>query len=87
MTIAPLDLRDLELAKWDEDVRFLLSCFQESLRSIGEGELAAITGQAFATEPEAGARLPSRGAEALSLAFQLISMAEENAANQVPALP
>ena len=77
------DLREVELCKWDDDVLFLTGCFLESLHSIGESELAGFTAQAFATPPEPGARLPARGAEALSLVFQLVSMAEENAANQV----
>ncbi|MEO8098029.1 MAG: phosphoenolpyruvate carboxylase [Acidobacteriota bacterium] len=76
-------LQDIELRKWDEDVRFLLGCFQESLRSIGEVELAEFAARAFETVAGVEARLPRHGAEALSLVFQLISMAEENAANQV----
>jgi phosphoenolpyruvate carboxylase len=77
------DLREVELRKWDDDVAFLLGCFRDSLSSFGEKELAEFTGRAFDTSPEASERLPPRGTEALSLAFQLISMAEENAANQM----
>ncbi len=83
MTAAPANLRDLELRKRDTDVAFLLNCLAGTLHSIGETTLAELTNRAFATAPAPGARLPARGVEALSLAFQLISMAEENAANQV----
>jgi phosphoenolpyruvate carboxylase len=77
------DSHQIELSKWDDDAGFLLRCFQRSLLSIGESELAEFTGLAFETAPGEGARFPPRGAEALSLAFQLVSMAEENAANQM----
>src|ERR1700679_1143777 len=77
------DSHQIELTKWDEDAGFLLQCFERSLRSIGESELAEFTGLAFKTAPGEGAPFPPRGSEALSLAFQLVSMAEENAANQM----
>ena len=77
------DVRDAELRKWDSDVAFLLGCFQESLCSFGEGALADFAGKAFGTPASAAERLPPRGIEALSLVFQLISMAEENAANHM----
>jgi phosphoenolpyruvate carboxylase len=83
MSPAPANLRDLELRKWDDDVHFLLNCFAGTLHAIGETTLSELTNRAFATAPAPGARLPARGVEALSLGFQLISMAEENAANQV----
>jgi phosphoenolpyruvate carboxylase len=74
--------RETELRKSDEDVQFLLDCFQQCLRSIGEAELAEFTGYAFRSPSSNRLPLPRRGAAALSLAFQLVSMAEENAANQ-----
>src|SRR5277367_2163151 len=77
------DSHQIELSKWDEDAGFLLQCFQRSLLSTSEGELADFIGLAFQTAPVEGAHFPPRGAEALSLAFQLVSMAEENAANQM----
>jgi phosphoenolpyruvate carboxylase len=83
MSLVIADLRQTELRKWDEDVAFLLECFNRSLISIGESDLAEFSRQAFATPPTADAHFPPRGAEALSLAFQLIGMAEENAANQM----
>src|SRR5579862_7665834 len=75
-------LLDVELRKWDDDFRFLLSCFQTALQRMGEGELATLVGDVFSGSPPAGG-LPARGAQALSLAFQLLTMAEENTANQV----
>ena len=76
-------LLDIELEKWDQDFRFLLGCFQASLANIGENELAALVGHAFSEPPSAGDRLPPRGSQALSMAFQLLNMVEENTANQV----
>jgi phosphoenolpyruvate carboxylase len=76
-------LLEVELEKWDQDFRFLLGCFQASLTRIREGELSRLAGQAFSIPPQEGERLPARGAQALSLAFQLLNMAEENTANQV----
>lgn len=76
-------LLEVELEKWDQDFRFLLGCFQASLTRIREGELARLVEQAFSIPPEEGARLPTRGSQALSMAFQLLNMTEENTANQV----
>ncbi len=76
-------LLEVELEKWDQDFRFLLGCFQASLANIGEEELAALAGRAFSEPPAAGERLPPRGSQALSLAFQLLNMVEENTDNQV----
>jgi phosphoenolpyruvate carboxylase len=76
-------LLEVELGKWDQDFRFLVGCFQACLTRIREGELARLVEQAFSVPPEEGARLPARGAEALSMAFQLLNMVEENTVNQV----
>lgn len=76
------NLLETELAKWDTDLQFLVDCFQDALRGIGETHLAAFAGDALHNPPREGERLPPRGAQALSLVFQLMSMAEENAANQ-----
>ncbi len=75
-------LLETELAKWDSDLQFLMSCFQDALRGIGENDLARFADEALHTSPAEAERLPPRGAQALSLVFQLMSMAEENAANQ-----
>ncbi len=76
-------LLEVELEKWDRDFRFLLGCFEAALTRIGEGELARLVEQAFSVPPEEGARLPERGSQALSMAFQLLNMVEENTVNQV----
>ncbi|MBZ5582713.1 MAG: phosphoenolpyruvate carboxylase, partial [Acidobacteriia bacterium] len=76
-------LLDVELKKWDQDFRFLLGCFQNALAGIGEDDLARFVSESFeggAGEPE---RFPARGSQALSVAFQLLNMAEENTTNQV----
>jgi phosphoenolpyruvate carboxylase len=77
------DLLPVELQKWDQDFRFLLERFSSALAGIGEDDLAALVEQAFADVPSDGERLPPRGAQALSVAFQLLNMAEENTVNQV----
>lgn len=83
---APLTSRDLlhiGFEKWDEDFRFLLECFRAMLTSIGEPSLGRLVEQAFRVMPEPGERIPARGPQALSVAFQLLNMAEENTSNQV----
>jgi phosphoenolpyruvate carboxylase len=76
-------LLEVELEKWDQDFRFLLGCFQAALTRIREGQLAGLVEQAFSVPPDPGERLPARGAQALSMAFQLLNMVEENTVNQV----
>jgi len=78
-----IGLLEVELEKWEQDFRFLLGCFQASLTRIREDELARLVEQAFSIPPEEGARLPARGSQALSMAFQLLNMVEENTVNQV----
>jgi phosphoenolpyruvate carboxylase len=76
-------LRQTGFQKWDADFRFLLECFREVLTTIGERDLAALAGEAFSVAPSPGDRLPPRGSQALSVAFHLLNMAEENTVNQV----
>src|SRR5574340_811024 len=73
----------MELKKWEDDFRFLLQRFQSMLEGIGESGLAGLVECAFDRDPEPGDRLPRSGSQALSLAFQLLNMAEENTVNQV----
>jgi phosphoenolpyruvate carboxylase len=77
------NLLDVELRKWDQDFRFLLRCFRNVLNQIRQPELARLAVEAFSVPPEDGERLPHRGSLALSMAFQLLNMAEENTTNQV----
>jgi phosphoenolpyruvate carboxylase len=81
--IRKAELRELGFRKWDEDFQFLLGCLRSVLESIGEHSLAGLVQDAFSDRPPGEERLPARGTQALSLAFQLLGMAEENTANQV----
>jgi phosphoenolpyruvate carboxylase len=76
-------LRQTGFQKWDDDFLFLLGRFRDVLTSIGERDLAELVGTAFAVPPAPGDRLPPRGSQALSVAFHLLNMAEENTVNQV----
>ncbi len=73
----------IELEKWDRDFRFLLGCWRQVLANIGQEELGKLVEEAFAPPESEARRLPERGAQALSVAFQLLNLAEENTANQV----
>jgi phosphoenolpyruvate carboxylase len=77
------NLLNVELKKWDDDFHFLLDCFQTALERMGEAALAKFVGEAFSGKPCAPEDLPARGSQALSMVFQLLTMAEENTANQV----
>jgi phosphoenolpyruvate carboxylase len=77
------NLLEVELGKWDQDFRFLLERYHNVLESMGERRLTRLVERAFSTPPSSGMRLPPRGAQALSMAFQLLNMAEENTTNQV----
>src|SRR6516162_2780001 len=76
-------LLDVELRKWDDDFRFLLDCFRSALARTGESELAGFLEDVFSGGPVRPVAMPPRGSQALSMAFQLLTMAEENTANQV----
>jgi phosphoenolpyruvate carboxylase len=76
-------LRQAGFEKWDQDFLFLLECFRRVLITIGERDLAALVERAFSVAPSAGDRLPPRGSQALSVAFHLLNMAEENTVNQI----
>jgi phosphoenolpyruvate carboxylase len=77
------DLLAFEFEKWDRDFHFLLEHFGSVLASTGDLELARLVERAFSAAPAPGERMPARGPQALSVAFQLLNMAEENTANQV----
>lgn len=70
---APDDLR-----KAERDFHFLLDCFREVLTELGERESLAV----LAGGPTANSPFNERVAQAYSIAFQLLNMAEENAAAQ-----
>ncbi len=83
MSVPAADPRDWGFEKWDRDFRFMLDRFAAVLSGTGEPELARLVNQAFSDETPASGPLPDRGSQALSVAFQLLSMVEENTANQV----
>jgi len=66
--------------KIDQDHAYLLECVSEVLEEIGEPELARLLQSRSWPEGEA---LPERGAQALSVHFQLLNLVEEHTANQV----
>jgi phosphoenolpyruvate carboxylase len=82
-SLSKQELHEIEFRKWDADFRFLLDCFCDVLDGVGERSLARLVARAFSNEAPAEEPLAPRGAQALSIAFHLLSMAEENTANQV----
>lgn len=77
-------LQNQGLEKIDDDLQFIMTCFQEVLLSLGEEQLAArlpwINNGASTTKlpPEEEGKY----IQALSISFQLLNMVEENAAVQ-----
>lgn len=68
------------LRKIDRDFGFLCDCLAEVLRELGRGDLAdLLPGQVGDETP---GPLPDRAAQAISIAFQLLNLVEENAAQQ-----
>ena len=68
-----------EMEKAERDYEFLRQCFCEVLREVGESEVAEMLSPAAGT----GAGVHSQAAaQAQSIAFQLLNLAEENAAAQ-----
>src|SRR6516165_2441933 len=72
----------IDLSKVERDLEFLMGCFREVLEEAGEGLLAQHlpwSGRPTALPPD----LPlERLSQAYSIAFQLLSMVEQNAAVQ-----
>ncbi len=62
--------------KIDQDMDFLRGCLREVLVELGDEEIACLVG-GHTTCP-----LPPRGAQAISIDFQLLNLVEENAAQQ-----
>lgn len=67
------------LEKVDRDIDSLLSCAREVLAEIGEPELAPLLER---DQPQAGEIPAEKTAQVLSIAFQIMNLVEENAANQ-----
>ena len=70
--------------KIDDDLQFIMTCFQEVLASLGEQRLADRLPWIHAQESDLGLTPEEEGKfiQALSISFQLLNMVEENAAVQ-----
>jgi phosphoenolpyruvate carboxylase len=67
-------------AKIDQDFRYLGDCLKEVLEDLGHRDLTGLLpGYLKSRRP---GPLPGRGAQAISIAFQLLNLVEENAAQQ-----
>lgn len=69
-------------AKVERDLGFLLACFSDVLVEAGEAELAALLPWRGVSDPPAETVPTERLAQAYAIAFQLLSMVEQNAAVQ-----
>jgi phosphoenolpyruvate carboxylase len=80
MTVPTASSALADLARAERDYRFLVACFQEVLSETGAPELArALPIEETAPLPETS---HERFVQACSVVFQLLNMAEENAAAQ-----
>jgi phosphoenolpyruvate carboxylase len=73
------DLTAFAFSKIGSDLQFLLGCFREVLEELGQSDLAAALPWDAVPSP---AKTPPRLGQAYSVAFQLLNLAEENAAEQ-----
>jgi len=69
-----------EFFKWDNDLGFLIECLTETLRDLGQTELAEIV--PWAPNRKSNVELSRDGVRVYSLAFQILNTVEENTANQ-----
>ena len=72
----------IDFEKAERDFTFLLQCFQEVLRDLGEDKLAAHLPSENAGLPLESYPDTERALQAFSIFFQLLNMAEENSAAQ-----
>src|SRR5581483_9609054 len=85
-TSAPMSasqLREIAFTKWDADFLTLLERFRHVLENIGEHRLARMVDDVFLRRISSEEPLPERGAHAISIAFHILNMVEENTENQV----
>jgi phosphoenolpyruvate carboxylase len=73
------DYTPFAFSKIDSDLQFLIACFREVLADLGQEELSAALPW---DEIPAPGEAPPRMAQAYSVAFQLLNLVEENAAEQ-----
>ncbi len=78
------DYVQLGFARMERDLHYLIDCFAEVLTEMGHGDLAEHLPWRSAQPP--GGDPPPRLGLALSVAFQLLNMVEENAAAQTRSL-
>ncbi len=84
MTARWRDFLEHGFTKIDRDYALLLDCLREVFEELGEDDIArVIAGIAAGPGGLNGVAWPERGAQAVSIAFQLLNMVEENAANQI----
>ncbi len=76
------DARQEGFAKWTSDFEYLRGLFCETLRGDGDGELADFLDACFNGDALGARALSARHCQALSIAFQLLNIVEENTANQ-----
>ncbi len=79
----PSTLADETLDKVHQDLTFVMNCFQEVLRELGEEGLAEQLPWGEDASPVGTTEDPQHTAQGYSIAFQLLSMVEENAAVQL----
>ena len=73
------DLTTFAFSKIESDLAFLIQCFREVLDDLGQSELAASLPWDEIPSPD---ELPPKLGQAFSVAFQLLNLVEENAAEQ-----
>ncbi len=73
------DYTPFAFSKIDSDLEFLIACFREVLADLGQSELSASLPWDEIPSPN---DLPPRLGQAYSVAFQLLNLVEENAAQQ-----
>jgi len=76
------DYRQEGFAKWTADFEYLRDLFCQTLRGDGDGDLADFLDACFGAAAAASVPLSPRHCQALSIAFQLLNIVEENTANQ-----
>ena len=79
---APLQSVGDEFDKVETDLRLLIGLFDRMLRRQGHADLAAMIPWREGTPEPAPEQLPARASQVLAISFQLLNMAEENAAAQ-----
>jgi phosphoenolpyruvate carboxylase len=75
------DARQEGFAKWTSDFEYLRGLFCDILRGDGDGELADFLDACFGGGTSGAGPLSARHCQALSIAFQLLNIVEENTAN------